>query len=113
MGEGGVGEGRRAGDGGLPTAPPSGARPPRTEPGVLPVDVDGVAAVTAGTGAWALAGIVLAALGADQEVLLTCAAGTGLGVVGVAYCLHRRTAIRRDRSRAAHEAAATPREPLT
>jgi Tfp pilus assembly protein PilX len=84
-----------------------------------PVDNDGITTVVVGTVFWVLAFLALlpfrdrlAADGRDWW-LWTCAVGVGLGVIGLVYCRRRRTAIRRDRKRAAEERAATLREPLS
>jgi len=68
-----------------------------TRPAPEPLDVDAVRVVTAGTVLWAMAGLLLAAFGrgwlADHDRgwwLWTCAAGAGLGVLGVWYCRRRR-----------------------
>jgi hypothetical protein len=67
---------------------------------VEPVDVDGVRAVAVGTVLWAVALVVLALVGKRGEVLWVCAAGVGLGLLGLPYVLRRRAAYRRGISRA-------------
>jgi hypothetical protein len=90
-------------------------RPPDPQP----LDVDGVLAVTVGTGAWVLAFVVLLAVRGDLVAqgrewwLWTCLTGAGLGLVGLAYCLRRRSQMRRSVQRAADEEAKTLREPLS
>ena len=66
---------------------------------VEPVDVDGVRAVAVGTVVWAVALVVLALVGERGEVLWVCAAGVGLGLLGLPYVLRRRAAYRRGMSR--------------
>lgn len=66
---------------------------------VEPVDVDGVRAVAVGIVAWAVALVVLALVGERGEVLWVCAAGVGLGLLGMPYLLRRRAAYRRATSR--------------
>ncbi len=72
------------------------SRRPR-RPAPEPLDVDAVRVVTAGTVLWAVAGLVLLVFArewlADTDRtwwLWTCAAGAGLGVLGVWYCRRRR-----------------------
>lgn len=90
-------------------------RPPDPQP----LDVDGVAAVVAGTVLWGVAFLVLLPFHDDLVDhdrgwwLWTCLAGAGMGLVGLWYCLRRRSAIRRDGRRAADEVAKTLREPLS
>ena len=63
---------------------------------VAPLDVDGVAALAAGTALWAVAFVALApfhrTLDADGRLwwLTTCAVGFLLGLVGLAYVIRRR-----------------------
>jgi len=84
-----------------------------------PVDTDGVRSVIVGTVGWVLALLALLPfrdrLAGDGRAwwLWTCAVGVGLGLIGLVYCRRRRTAIRRDRMRAAEERAATLREPFS
>nr|WP_269205326.1 DUF2530 domain-containing protein [Motilibacter aurantiacus] len=65
------------------------------------MDVDGVGVVTALTGVWALAFLVLLPFkgrldeSGDGWWLWTCLAGVGLGVFGIWFCRRRRDAIRR------------------
>ena len=66
---------------------------------VEPVDVDGVRAVAVGIVVWAVALVVLALIGKRGEVLWVCAAGVGLGLLGMPYVLRRRAAYRRETSR--------------
>jgi hypothetical protein len=61
---------------------------------VEPIDVDGVKAVAFGTVVWAVALVVLAIAGQRGEVLWVCAAGVGLGLLGLPYVLRRRAAYR-------------------
>ena len=70
-------------------------------PALKPVDADGVAAAVTGTIAWVVGGLVLwlgfgtrlAATGASWW-LWVCAVGAGLGLIGVAYALRRRSVYR-------------------
>lgn len=70
-------------------------------PEVRPLDVDGVGVVTAGTVVWAVALLVLLPfLGRLRDDghgwwVGMCAAGTALGVFGIAYCRRRRTGLAR------------------
>jgi hypothetical protein len=70
-------------------------------PAPEPLDVDAVSVVTAGTVAWAVAGLVLLAFGREwlgddaDEWLWTCAAGFGLGLAGIWYCRRRRNRLGR------------------
>jgi hypothetical protein len=73
--------------------------PEETSLEVEPVDVDGVRAVAVGTVIWAVALVVLALIGKRGEVLWVCAAGVGLGLLGMPYVLRRRAAYRRGMSR--------------
>jgi hypothetical protein len=66
-------------------------------PAPEPLDVDAVAVVSVGTALWALAGLGLLLFGrgwlTDHDRtwwLWTCAAGVGLGLVGVRHCRRRR-----------------------
>jgi hypothetical protein len=71
---------------------------------VDPLDVDGVRTVAIGTIIWALAFVVLLPYADDlrrsdaQWWLWTCLTGVGFGLVGVAYCVWRRSRIRRARA---------------
>jgi hypothetical protein len=75
------------------------SRPHRPSP--EPLDVDAVSVVTAGTVAWTVAGLVLLAFGRDwlgDRASLwtwTCAAGFGLGLLGVWVCRRRRSRLGR------------------
>jgi hypothetical protein len=79
------------------------SRPLRPAP--PPIDNDGVAAVTVGTALWAVALVVMLLLRADLEDdgrgwwIWTCVAGFALGLLGIAYCVRRRAAIRRGEQR--------------
>jgi bacteriorhodopsin len=65
-------------------------------PSPEPLDVDAVSVVTAGTVAWAIAGLALLAFGRDYpDWLWTCAAGFGLGLAGIWYCRRRRNRLGR------------------
>jgi hypothetical protein len=75
------------------------AAPRRPDP--PPLETNDVAIVAGGTLAWAVACVALVgARLAGAEVhswwIVMCAAGAGLGVIGVAYCRRRRDAIARD-----------------
>jgi hypothetical protein len=73
-------------------------------PEVAPLDVDGVAAVTVGTIAWAVATLVLLVLRGQLVEdgngwwLWVGVAGTGLGLLGIEYCRRRRDALSAQRS---------------
>lgn len=76
---------------------------PSRRPDPAPLETNDVALITAGTGAWLLALVVLAVLklaGTDVRTwwLVMCAEGAALGLVGIRYCRRRRDAIARDRS---------------
>jgi Protein of unknown function (DUF2530) len=62
---------------------------------VEPVDDDGVGAVGVGIVAWAVAFAVVALTGHRGQPLEICGAGVGLGLLGMAYVLRRRSAYRR------------------
>ena len=74
------------------------------EPGVVadiePLDVDGVRTLAAGTIGWLLAFLALLPFyGRLQDLgrewwLWTCAAGVGLGLIGLEYCRRRRKRLR-------------------
>ncbi|RZS87511.1 uncharacterized protein DUF2530 [Motilibacter rhizosphaerae] len=77
----------------LPEPPPADTS---ATPGLLPLDVDGVGVVTAGTVLWAVALVVLLPF---SRTLVhhghgwwigMCAAGTVLGCFGIWYCRRRR-----------------------
>lgn len=63
---------------------------------IRPVDNDGVVVVSAGTGVWLIALVVLALLHAQLSAhghlwwIATAAIGFGLGLLGIAYCLRAR-----------------------
>jgi hypothetical protein len=70
-----------------------------TAPSLRPVESDGVAVVSAGTGLWLIALIVLSLLHRRLEQdghlwwIAMAAVGFGLGLLGIGYCLrlrHRR-----------------------
>ncbi len=68
---------------------------------IEPLDVDGVRAVAVGTLMWAVAFVALLPFadrlrqsGADWW-LWVCLTGVGLGLIGLAYCLWRRSRLRR------------------
>lgn len=75
-----------------------------TQAPVKPLDEDGVQVGVIGTLAWVVAAIVLLVrgVGGPGEVavwwLWTCCAGVGVGVVGLAYCLGRRSRRRQSNS---------------
>ena len=77
-------------------------------PKVPPLDVDGVGAIVVGTALWAIAFVVLLffrstlAESGSEWWLAVAATGFGLGLIGLAYTVRRRSAYRR--------AAAKPEE---
>ncbi|MGI8614282.1 MAG: DUF2530 domain-containing protein [Nocardioidaceae bacterium] len=72
---------------------------------VEPLDVDGVRTLAIGSGVWAVAVLaMLPFVGSLREHdrlgwLWTAIAGLGLGLLGLAYCRHRRSALKRTPSR--------------
>ena len=73
---------------------------PERRPDPPPLETDDVLIVASGTALWAVAFVVLLLLRlAGQDIHLwwieMCAAGAVLGLVGVRYCVRRRTALRR------------------
>jgi hypothetical protein len=48
-----------------------------------------VTLISFGTGAWIIAGIVLAISGADSKLIWTCVAGAALGAWGIRYSKRR------------------------
>jgi Protein of unknown function (DUF2530) len=87
-------------------------RPVRKTEEVPPLDVDGVRSVGVGTALWVVVGLVSLLFRTQLEEsgnewwLWTCATGIGLGVLGVAYCLHYRRRLRRAVPRQSSESAA-------
>ncbi len=72
-------------------------------PDPAPLETDDVRVVALGSIAWAVALVVLLVAqlgGAEVRTwwLAMCAYGSGLGFVGVRYCVRRRDAIARDRA---------------
>jgi hypothetical protein len=70
-----------------------------------PLETDDVRIVAAGTVLWAVALLVLVVArltgaGVHDWWIAMCVCGTGLGLLGVRYCLRRRAAIARDRAAA-------------
>lgn len=65
------------------------------KPDPPPLATDDVRTVWVGTSLWAVALVVFAVL-REWDAVWTCAAGLGLGVVGVAYMRRRAAAIARD-----------------
>jgi hypothetical protein len=59
-------------------------------PSPEPLDVDAVRVVTVGTILWAVAGLVLLPFHVHGWVLWMCAAGFGLGLLGIGFCRRRR-----------------------
>jgi hypothetical protein len=93
--------------------------PPHRPPAPEPIETDEVRVVTVGTLLWGLAFLALlpfaerlSAAGAG-EWPWTCATGFGLGLLGIAYCRHRRAVLRRSPARRREEETAPLREPLT
>jgi hypothetical protein len=87
-----------------------------TRPAPEPLDVDAVLVVTVGTVLWGVAGLALLLFGrgwlADHDGtwwLWTCAAGFGLGLLGIWYCRRRRAKL----GRRAAARADVPEPPLT
>ena len=74
-------------------------------PDPQPLETDDVRTVAVGTGAWALALVVLAVLEVTGTTrvetwwMVMCGWGVVLGAVGVRYCQKRRAAIERDKAR--------------
>jgi hypothetical protein len=65
------------------------------KPDPPPLRTDDVRTVQAGAALWALALVVFAVL-QDWSAVATCAAGLGLGFVGIVYMRRRAAAIARD-----------------
>jgi len=65
------------------------------KPDPPPLATDDVRTVWVGTSLWAVALVVFAVL-QEWDAVWTCAAGLGLGFVGVAYMRRRAAAIARD-----------------
>jgi hypothetical protein len=90
--------------GGLEGASPPDEDGPRTGPGSVPLDVDGVRTMVVGTAAWAVAALVLLVFRSrlveqDREWWLwVCLAGFGLGLFGYRYCRRRRDRLRATRA---------------
>lgn len=76
------------------------------KPDPPPLATDDVRTVWAGTSLWAVALVVFAVLG-EWDAVWTCAAGLGLGFVGVTYMRRRAAAIARERGTSPNG----PREP--
>ena len=84
-----------------------------------PLATDGVAAVAVGTGVWGVALVATlvlwGSLSDDGRLwwVPTCVCGVVLGLIGLAYSVRRRDALRRDGQDALDEAlgGATAREP--
>ena len=99
----------------MPDEPgPRGDRPARrARP--EPLATDGVAAVAVGTGVWGVALVVTLVLSDDGRLwwVGTCVCGVVLGLIGLAYSVRRRDALRREGQDALDEAlgGATAREP--
>lgn len=79
--------------------------PARTE--ILPLDVDGVRTVSVGTLIWALTFLALLPFADDlrragaEWWLWVCLTGVGLGLIGLTYCMIRRSGLRRAAAEAA------------
>ena len=71
-----------------------------------PLRTDDVRTVRVGTALWAVALVVTAVLG-EWDAFAACAAGLGLGFVGIAYTKRRAAAIARDEERTSQNGPGT------
>jgi hypothetical protein len=77
---------------------------------VAPLDVDGIRTLAVGTALWLVAFVALlpfaARLRADGREwwLATCLTGVGLGLLGLAYCVWRRSRERRSAQESSDDA---------
>ena len=72
-----------------------------------PLRTNDVRTVKLGTSLWAAALVIGAAL-QNWDMVATCAAGTGLGFVGIYYTQRRERAIARDEALSSQEGPVTP-----
>jgi Protein of unknown function (DUF2530) len=77
----------------MTTVPLASLKPMTRPPPPEPLDVDGVGSVATGTILFLVAFVVVVLVRGFDEWAWICLAGTGLGILGLAYCLRRRAGL--------------------